>query len=116
MSMIENSDRGITLNKGLAWTIVSALVAGSIWIGTQTSSATSGIETLKEQVTEVKGDTKAQLNDIKNRVRSLEGQSNRLAVDARHVNSELNEVQQQLRENNQLLRRLLQQSQTNQTR
>ena len=111
MAMIENSDRGITLNKGLAWTIVSALVAGSIWLGTQTATATNGIEGLEGQLEEVKDDTKSQIIDIKNRVRSLEGQSNRQAVASSHVNSELDEVQRQLRENNQLLRRLLQQSQ-----
>ena len=34
--MIENSDRGITLAKPLAWTILSGLVVAGIWIG-QTS-------------------------------------------------------------------------------
>ena len=35
MTMIENSDRGITLAKPLAWTILVSLVAGGLWVGSQ---------------------------------------------------------------------------------
>jgi hypothetical protein len=33
--MIENSERGITLAKPLAWTILTALIVGGVWIGAQ---------------------------------------------------------------------------------
>lgn len=36
--MIENSERGITLAKPLAWTILTALIIGGIWIGAQVRS------------------------------------------------------------------------------
>ena len=44
--MIENSDRGITLNKPLAWTMLVTL-AGLIWFGASTvSSLQSSVESL----------------------------------------------------------------------
>lgn len=38
MTMIENSERGITLAKPLAWTILTALIVGGFWIGLQVQS------------------------------------------------------------------------------
>lgn len=35
MTMIENSDRGITVAKPLAWTILVALICGGLWTGLQ---------------------------------------------------------------------------------
>lgn len=35
MTMIENSDRGLTIAKPLAWSILVALVGGGIWVGSQ---------------------------------------------------------------------------------
>ncbi|KJZ24087.1 hypothetical protein [Tritonibacter mobilis] len=38
MAMIENSDRGITLNKSLAWTVACALVGAGLWVGIQVAT------------------------------------------------------------------------------
>ena len=38
MAMIENSDRGITLNKSLAWTVACGLVAAGLWVGLQVAT------------------------------------------------------------------------------
>jgi len=46
--MIENSDRGITLNKSLAWTIGSALLVGGIWIGVELTTLAGKIDKLTE--------------------------------------------------------------------
>ncbi|MEC9434417.1 MAG: hypothetical protein VYD87_16055 [Pseudomonadota bacterium] len=35
MTMIENSDRGLTIAKPLAWSILVAMVCGGIWVGSQ---------------------------------------------------------------------------------
>ncbi|SDW14954.1 hypothetical protein SAMN05444336_101250 [Albimonas donghaensis] len=35
MTMIENSERGLTIAKPLAWSILVALVCGGIWVGSQ---------------------------------------------------------------------------------
>jgi len=57
--MIENSDRGITLNKSLAWTIGASLVAGGLWIGVQVATLGGDIQTMNTQHTE----TTARLQD-----------------------------------------------------
>ncbi|WP_170420086.1 hypothetical protein [Ruegeria arenilitoris] len=38
MAMIENSDRGITLNKSLAWTVACGLVGAGLWVGIQVAT------------------------------------------------------------------------------
>lgn len=47
--MIENSERGITLNKSLAWTILTALVVGGMWVGQQVGETASSVRTLAER-------------------------------------------------------------------
>lgn len=44
--MVENSDRGITLNKSLAWAILTALVAGGFWVGVQVTRMETGLSVL----------------------------------------------------------------------
>lgn len=62
--MIENSDRGITLNKSLAWTILTAVLAGGIWVGVQVTSAREGIEILSQRQTEDRTDIKSNAQAI----------------------------------------------------
>ena len=50
--MIENSERGITLTKSLAWTILAAALTGGIWIGIQITAAQEGIATLSSRQNE----------------------------------------------------------------
>ena len=38
MAMIENSDRGITLNKSLAWTVACGLVGVGLWVGMEVAT------------------------------------------------------------------------------
>lgn len=38
MTIIESSERGITLSKPLAWTMLVALIGGGIWVGSQIGS------------------------------------------------------------------------------
>lgn len=62
--MIENSDRGVTLNKSLAWTILTAVLAGGIWVGVQVTSAREGIEVLTQRQTEDRADIRANAAEI----------------------------------------------------
>lgn len=64
--MIENSDRGITLNKSLAWTIATALLAGGIWVGVQVTSAKQGISTLADRQAEDRAEIRANSQQIVN--------------------------------------------------
>jgi hypothetical protein len=52
--MIENSDRGITLAKPLAWSIFIAIIGGGIWVGQQTGSVQSELVTVAGALSEIK--------------------------------------------------------------
>lgn len=113
--MIENSDRGLTINKSLAWTIVSALVLAGVWVGIQTATMASGIEDLKEDLDKavVQAATEADKRDrLAARVRALEAKSAARDASYAHLSRSLSDLQQQLGENNQLLRQLLQRTQS----
>ncbi|GAA6192007.1 hypothetical protein [Phaeobacter sp. NW0010-22] len=48
--VIKNSDRGVTICKGLAWIILSVLVVAGIWVGTQTATMSSDIRELESDL------------------------------------------------------------------
>jgi len=62
--MIEQSERGVTLNKTLAWSILVALVSGGIWLGTVVTEAKNGLETLSERDAENRQDIATNRRDI----------------------------------------------------
>ena len=64
--MIENSERGITLTKSLAWTILVAALTGGIWIGIQITAAQEGIATLSDRQSENRGAIKSNTEEINN--------------------------------------------------
>ena len=45
--MIENSDRGITINKSLAWTMLVGILTGGVWLGINLTETKEGIGTLQ---------------------------------------------------------------------
>lgn len=110
MTMIENSDRGLTINKGLAWTMVSGLVVAGIWVGVQTATLSSGIKTLQDDLTdaiqsqEIEGNRR---DALAARVRTLETKSAARDASFQHLGSSLQEMKSQLSENNRLLREML---------
>lgn len=62
--MIENSERGITINKSLAWTVVTAVLAGGIWIGIEINAARQGIEALTVRQSEDRADIRENTKEI----------------------------------------------------
>jgi uncharacterized protein YlxW (UPF0749 family) len=62
--MIENSERGVTLNKTLAWSMLTALVAGGVWIGTVVTDAKNGVEVLTSRQSEDRQDISRNANAI----------------------------------------------------
>lgn len=53
--MIENSDRGITINKSLAWSMLVAVVGGGIWLGSVVTEAKNGVQNLSDRQSEDRG-------------------------------------------------------------
>ncbi len=113
MTAIENSDRGITINKALAWTIVTGLVLGSMGVGVQTATLSAGIHELQgdlESALKVQAAEAGRRDRLADRVRTLETKSAARDASSEHTSRSLQEMKSQLAENNRLLRTMLRQS------
>lgn len=79
---IENSDRGITLNKSLAWTVAVVIMTGGVTIMSTLTGIKTNLETLAERQVEDRMDIRsntaaitslqAQYGVISNRLSSIE--------------------------------------------
>ena len=101
--MIENSDRGITLAKPLAWSMLGTIVA-VVWFG---GSTVASLSNSTQAVTSALTVMQAAGVQIEGRVRILE--NNAAAGLARYdaLKQSLDEVKNQQGETNSLLRELL---------
>lgn len=113
--MIENSDRGITLNKSLAWTMLSAL-AVLVWYGGSTiarlQSATETLTMALNRTEATISTDRAQAASIEARVRVLETTTSRQDVKFDMLSRSLDEVKNSQRETNELLRQMQQEQRT----
>lgn len=119
--MIENSDRGITLNKQLAWTILVALVLGSMWVGSTVTglqnSTENLIKSLAEMSAKIESEKATTANLVANerqfgaaleaRIRALEVTSTRQDARFDALSRSLEEVKSAQRESNDLLRQII---------
>ena len=109
--MIENNDRGITINKALAWTMLVS-VTGLIWWGGGTLASLQGAaDRLTSALTETREmimAERASSAQLEARVRVLENSAARQDVRFDALSLSINELKQQARETNALLRELAQ--------
>ena len=104
--MIENSDRGITLNKSLAWTMLSALVFLIWWGGGTLANLQSATVNLTSTLTE----NKAAIMAVEQRVRALENTQTRVDAQFGAMRDSLDEIKEQNRAIEALVRQYLQTS------
>ncbi len=109
--MIENNDRGITINKALAWTMLVS-VTGLIWWGGGTlASLQSAADRLTLALTETREMIvveRASSAQLEARVRALETSAARQDTRFDALSVSINELKSQARETNTLLRELAQ--------
>ena len=109
--MIENNERGITMNKALAWTMLVS-VTGLIWWGGGTLASLPGAaDRLTSALTETREmivAERASSAQLETRVRTLENSATRQDVRFDSLSVSINELKQQARETNMLLRELAQ--------
>jgi glucose-6-phosphate-specific signal transduction histidine kinase len=101
--MIENSDRGITLNKSLAWTILAALVGGGFWMGVQMTETREGVRSLEARQAEDRAAIRANAVEINALARSNARIDQRLLTieqSARRTEESVQEVLRYLRSTN----------------
>lgn len=101
--MIENSDRGITLNKGLAWTVGSGLIGAGLYVGLNIAGLTTALGAQNDQILEAR---QSRIG-IEMRVRALENSAAGTAVQFQNLSAGLDEVKSAQRETNTLLRQLV---------
>lgn len=100
---IENSDRGITLNKGLAWTMTCGMVGAGLWVGMQLASVT----TKMDQISDVSVEAASARLSLEVRIRSLENTMAQTRVQFETLYQSLQEIKADQRESTTLLRRIL---------
>jgi len=110
---IENSDRGLTINKSLGWTIGCGLLLGGMWVGTnvtQLSSATEGLTAALVRTEAAASNDRtanaAVASAIEARVRALENLTTRQDARFDALSRSMDELKEQQRETNTLLRRM----------
>lgn len=102
--MIENSDRGITLAKPLAWTMLVSVI-GAVWYGGSTVASLS--HSTQSLVTSM-ATYQSAMSQVETRVRALENNASRQDARFDGLKQSLDEVKQAQRETNTLLRELAQ--------
>jgi uncharacterized coiled-coil protein SlyX len=100
--MIENSDRGITLAKPLAWTILVAIVTLVWWGGTTIQSMQSTLTNLGGIITE----TRLLSSQSETRIRALEVSTTRNDAVVAAIRESLTDLKNSQAETNRLLRNL----------
>ncbi len=112
--MIENSDRGITLAKPLAWTILVGLVSAGIWVGTTSGSIRTELAALVDNVAEIQtGQSIREQRDredrasIEARLRAVETSRAQDASEIGALRRDLGEFRNELKEATSLLRQAI---------
>lgn len=102
---IEVSDRGITLSKTLAWTIVTGLVLAAFWLGSEMRGTQEALKSLVAQQNDSRVETADFRRDTDRRIRILE--SSRASNDSELValRRDVTSVSQDIRDMKELLER-----------
>jgi hypothetical protein len=98
---IENSDRGITLSKSLAWTLIVGLVGGGFWVGSSLSGLQSTVNTLSTSFSEIKAVNAAQTARVTALERAQSRDAARMAELGRvleRIDDKLDDLSKQLRD------------------
>jgi len=102
--MIENSDRGVTLNKSLAWTIGCGLIGAGLYAGLNMATLTTRLDDVSSRSAMATQDR----SQIEVRVRLLENAQSQSTARFESLFQSLQELKTDQRESNRLLRQLLQ--------
>lgn len=107
---ITTDERGITLNKSLAWTMLVAIISAAFWVGvtvTQLQSDTMNFTETMKEVKQTIDDDRAGATAREARIRALERDSAGQAARFESLSSAMAEVKAELRQTNDMLRQLV---------
>lgn len=103
---IQTDERGITINKTLAWTMVVALISASILAGREFQKTQSSITALADTQTQRHNETLTFRRDTENRIRSLEAARATDGSEIGALRRDLTSFRSDIQELKQLLRSL----------
>jgi hypothetical protein len=104
--MIENSDRGITVNKALAWTIVTGVLAGGFYMGSQLASTSAILQEIKAGSENSRIEMKRVTDGIDARLRAVETARASDATEIVGLRREIGDFRGEVRELTRLLREI----------
>jgi hypothetical protein len=102
--MIENSDRGITVNKTLAWTIVTGVLAGGFYMGSELASTSAILQEIKLGAEKSRTEMKQVTDGIDARLRSVETSRASDATEIAGLRRDIGDFRSEVRELTNLLR------------
>lgn len=112
--MIENSDRGITLAKPLAWTILVTIIGATYYLGIMVGNLSTQQEQLitefrqeEDQTSDRFTITNTRVAELAGRLRTIESLSERLSANIDNIEVAIQNIQTEQRETNRLLRSYL---------
>lgn len=104
--MIENSDRGITVNKALAWTIVCGLIGGGFFMGAELASTKAILTEIKQGSENSRMEMKRVTDGIDVRLRAVEMNRASDATEIIGLRREIGDFRGEVRELTKLLREI----------
>jgi hypothetical protein len=103
---ITDEDRGLTINKSLAWTMLTGIFAGGLWLGVQLTETQSAIQAMQQDAKDRNAEEVVNRREIDARLRTLEQSRVGDASEIAALRRDLNELRPELRELTSLIRGL----------
>lgn len=103
---IQNDERGITINKTLAWTMLTGLIVSGVVIGTETANTRAAIDSLIKAQDASRVETQTFRGGIDQRIRSLETARATGESETTALRRDLTAFREEMRELKDLLRSL----------
>lgn len=103
---ITNEDRGVTINKSLAWTMIAGLIGAGLWLGTELSGTKTALISLASEQSQRHAETIQYRRDAEQRFRALEMSRATDGSEIGALRRDLTEFRTDIRELKDLLRGL----------
>lgn len=103
---IENSERGITLNKSLAYTISVGILIGGMWLGSEVVGTKRMVQDLRDAQRDEAAALANSSREFEARLRALEGNREGATAEISFLSRTLEEIKAEQRETNSQIQEL----------
>jgi septal ring factor EnvC (AmiA/AmiB activator) len=98
---IEQNDRGITLNKSLAWTMLVGLLGAGVWLGANMTETQEAVSTLADRQSEDRQEIRQNaraINSLRNSNARIDERLINIERSVRNTEDQLGEILRYLRD------------------